>query len=125
MRICKFVFPVLILIVSQSVCLHAQTTQPLSSKEIVSWLYQLPRDPEKRDELKMFLQENEIGTDIYYPVSLHLQECFAYLGYKEGDFPESERASRETLALPIYSELTSDQIEFVVDKIAEFASKNL
>jgi len=51
MRICKFVFPVLILIVSQSVRLHAQTTQPLSSKEIVSWLYQLPRDPEKRDEL--------------------------------------------------------------------------
>ncbi len=83
------------------------------------------RVPEKRDELKAFLQENEIGTDIYYPVSLHLQECFAYLGYKEGDFPESERASRETLALPIYSELTHDQIEYVVDKIAEFAAVNL
>lgn len=83
------------------------------------------RVPEKRDELKAFLQENEIGTDIYYPVSLHLQECFAYLGYKEGDFPESERASRETLALPIYSELSADQIEYVVEKIAEFAAQNL
>lgn len=83
------------------------------------------RVPEKRDELKAFLQENEIGTDIYYPVSLHLQECFEYLGYQTGDFPESERASRETLALPIYSELTREQIEFVVDKIAEFAAENL
>ena len=83
------------------------------------------RVPEKRNALKAFLQENAIGTDIYYPVSLHLQECFEYLGYKKGDFPESERASRETLALPIYSELTHEQIEYVVDKIAEFAGKNL
>ncbi|MDQ2745684.1 MAG: DegT/DnrJ/EryC1/StrS family aminotransferase [Acidobacteriota bacterium] len=79
----------------------------------------------KRDELKSFLQENGIGTDVYYPVSLHLQECFEYLGYRAGDFPESERASKETLALPIYSELTTAQLKYVVDKIAEFAADNL
>lgn len=78
------------------------------------------RVPEKRDELKQFLQDNDIGTDVYYPVSLHLQECFHYLGYRAGDFPESEKASKETLALPIYPELNVEQQEFVVDKIAEF-----
>ena len=78
------------------------------------------RVPEKRDELKQFLAENDIGTDIYYPVSLHLQECFAYLGYQKGDFSESEKASLETLALPIFPELTFKQQEYVVQKISEF-----
>lgn len=78
------------------------------------------RVPGRRDELKAFLAENEIGTDVYYPVSLHRQECFAYLGLKEGDFPESEKASRETLALPIYPELRREQQEYVVEKISEF-----
>ena len=78
------------------------------------------RVPEKRDELKQFLAGNEIGTDIYYPVSLHLQECFKYLDYRQGDYPESEKASRETLALPIFPELTAEQQEFVVKKIGEF-----
>ena len=78
------------------------------------------RVPESRDDLREFLAANEIGTDVYYPVSLHLQECFAYLGYAANDFPESERASRETLALPIYPELEIDQQQYVVGKIAEF-----
>lgn len=78
------------------------------------------RVPGKRDELRAFLTEVGIGTDIYYPVSLHMQECFEYVGYKEGDLPESEKASRETLALPIYPELRPEQLEYVVDAIARF-----
>ena len=78
------------------------------------------RVPERRDDLKQYLAENEIGTDIYYPVSLHQQECFEYLGYQTGDFPESEKASNETLAIPIFPELKKEQQEFVVKKISEF-----
>jgi dTDP-4-amino-4,6-dideoxygalactose transaminase len=78
------------------------------------------RVPEKRDELKSFLAQNEIGTDIYYPVPLHLQECFRYLGGNLGDLPETERAAAEVLSLPIYPELTDEQINYVAAKIAEF-----
>jgi dTDP-4-amino-4,6-dideoxygalactose transaminase len=78
--------------------------------------------PGKRDELRRFLQQEGVGTEIYYPVSLHLQECFAYLNYKKGDCPVSERAATHTLALPIYPELTDDQQAYVVEKIKEFYS---
>ena len=76
-----------------------------------------------RDELQAYLKQQGVGTEVYYPVPLHLQECFAYLGHKAGAFPESERAAKETLALPIYPELTEPQARFVVDCVCEFLDK--
>jgi dTDP-4-amino-4,6-dideoxygalactose transaminase len=73
-----------------------------------------------RNELQAFLKERGVGTEIYYPVPLHLQECFAYLGHRESTFIESERAARETLALPIYPELTDAQVRFVGQCVCEF-----
>ncbi len=73
-----------------------------------------------RDELRRHLSDHKIGSDIYYPIPLHEQQCFAELGQPRGTFPETERAAAEVLALPIYSELRSDQIERVVDTIAAF-----
>ncbi len=74
----------------------------------------------KRDELKKFLADHDIGSEIYYPVPLHIQECFRYLHYKPEDCPISVDASARTLALPIYSELTFEQIEYVVNTINSF-----
>lgn len=74
----------------------------------------------ERNKLQEFLKKRSIPTAIYYPLSLHLQRCFSYLGYKEGDFPESEKAAREVLALPIYPELTSGQQDFIVSAVYDF-----
>ena len=75
---------------------------------------------EQRDKLREFLTANKIGTEIYYPVPFHLQECFSNLGYKKGEFPNAEMAANTSVALPIYPELTEEQLSFVVDKIKEF-----
>jgi dTDP-4-amino-4,6-dideoxygalactose transaminase len=79
----------------------------------------------RRDELRAFLQKKDIGVEIYYPLPLHLQDCFAYLGHKKGDFPESERAALETLALPIYPELSDAQAAWVVESIQAFVEKEV
>ncbi len=77
----------------------------------------------RREELRAFLTEREIGSEVYYPVPLHLQDALKFLGYKEGDFPEAERAAREVLALPIFPELREDEQLTVVKAIAEFLSE--
>ena len=74
----------------------------------------------QRDKLQEFLKESGIGTAIYYPLPLHLQKCFSYLGYKKGDLPVAENAATEVLALPIYPELTAAQQDFIVSSIIKF-----
>ncbi|ABS33661.1 DegT/DnrJ/EryC1/StrS family aminotransferase [Clostridium botulinum] len=78
---------------------------------------------ERRDELVAYLKENEIGNSIYYPIPLHMQKCFSYLGHKEGDFPVAEKVSKEILALPIYPELKEEEVDFVCETIKKFYTK--
>jgi len=74
----------------------------------------------RRDEAVAHLRNNNIGCEVYYPVPAHLQECFEYLGYTKGDFPETERAAEEVLAIPIYPELTDEMKDFVADTLISF-----
>ncbi len=76
----------------------------------------------QRDALKKYLNSHNTGCEIYYPLPLHLQECFKDLGYKKGDFPESEKAAEDTLALPVANEVTPEQQQFVIEKIRAFIS---
>jgi dTDP-4-amino-4,6-dideoxygalactose transaminase len=78
---------------------------------------------ENRDGLAEHLKKNEIGYSIYYPMPLHMQKCFEYLGYKKGDFPVAERVSQRIIALPIYPEITVDEIDYVCDTIKKFYKK--
>jgi len=75
-----------------------------------------------RDDLKKHLEANKVGCALHYPLSLHMQKCYAYLGYKAGDFPVAEKAARECLSLPIFPELTDAQIERVSEVIHDFFS---
>jgi dTDP-4-amino-4,6-dideoxygalactose transaminase len=77
-----------------------------------------------RDELHQFLKAQGVGTEIYYPLALHEQECFRSLGYRPSDLPRSHKAAKETLALPVYPELTCEQRRYVVETIAEFYRRN-
>ena len=93
---------------------------PYISPDCVSIYNQYVICVPKRDELLEHLKANDIGCAVYYPLCLHLQECFAYIGCKAGDFPESEKASKEVLALPVYPELTDEMKDFVAETVLSF-----
>jgi dTDP-4-amino-4,6-dideoxygalactose transaminase len=95
---------------------------PLTSAPAHHIYHQYVIRAHRRDELREFLTARQIGTEIYYPIPLHLQPCFAYLGHREGDFPEAEWAAKEVLALPVFPELTEDEQRLVVKSIADFYS---
>lgn len=89
------------------------------------WNQYVVRVPDgKRDQLRQFLAEVKIGSEVYYPMGLHVQECFRYLGYADEDLPETSRAAREVLALPIFPELTAEEQRRVVDRIAVYFGKS-
>jgi len=92
-------------------------TEPAGSRHVYN---QFTIRVERREALRAHLQQDGIPTEIYYPYPLHLEPAFAHLGYKKGDFPETERACTEAVSLPIYSELTEDQLQHVVQSIADF-----
>jgi len=113
-------------LLTQSGLTSATMASPIRSLGVTPHAYHVYHQyvvrAKRRDDLRQFLADRKIGTEIYYPVPIHLQPVFAYLGYREGDLPESERAAREALALPMFPELTDDEQQWVVESIAEFYS---
>ncbi|HEU4994677.1 MAG TPA: DegT/DnrJ/EryC1/StrS family aminotransferase [Gemmatimonadaceae bacterium] len=97
-----------------------QIVTPFVDPKNVSIFNQYTIRAERRDELQQFLAARKVGSAVYYPLPLHLQPCFAYLGYKEGAFPESERAAKEVISLPVFPELTRSQLDEVVDAVTSF-----
>jgi len=97
-----------------------QISLPHILPEATSIFNQFTLIVQKRDELLEYLRKNDVGCNIYYPKALHLQECFSYLNHSKGDFPESEYASEHVISIPIYSELNTDQQDYVISKIKEF-----
>ena len=102
---------------------HLQT--PISAHTSFHVYNQYTIRTARRDALREYLTQAEIGSEVYYPVPLHLQKCFAALGHKPGDFPEAERAAAEVVSLPIFPELTTEQIDYVAETVAEFFMTNL
>ena len=95
-------------------------TPVVRPENVHTFNYYVVRVPGRRDELRQHLDDNGVATAIYYPLSLHQQECFRSLGHGAGDFPESERAADETLALPMFAELSDEQIAHVAGSIGSF-----
>jgi dTDP-4-amino-4,6-dideoxygalactose transaminase len=95
-------------------------TLPVTRDEAFHIYHQFVVRAQDRDRLRAYLSENKIGSEVYYPVPLHLQKCFRYLGYVPGDLPVSELAAQEVLALPIFPELTQEEQQRVVEVIADF-----
>ncbi len=104
----------------ESAKLQDRVTVPLERESRHIYNQFVIRVPKNRDALRAFLSDSGIGTEIYYPVPLHLQPCFSYLVHRKGDFPEAERAAEETLALPIYPELSDAKAAYVVERIQAF-----
>lgn len=97
---------------------------PVAAKDAYHTYHQYVIKAPRRDELMQFLRSKEIGCDVYYPVPLHLQKCFEFLGYRKGQLPVSEALAKETLALPISAELTEAQIDYVAGMISEFYARS-
>jgi dTDP-4-amino-4,6-dideoxygalactose transaminase len=101
---------------------HSPVRLPARSPAATHIFHQYVIRAERRDELRKFLADRKIGSEVYYPLPLHLQPVFSYLGLREGDLPVAEQAAREVLALPMFAELTEPEIRRVVEAIAEFYS---
>jgi len=104
--------------------LNVEFTPPFVRSSVRHIFHQyVIRAPQQSDEVIKHLSLHGVGSKVYYPVPLHLQECFAYLGYRNGQFPEAESAAKQTLALPCFPEITEEQQRYVVDVLARFGHR--